>query len=52
MAEKCSSCGNPIAVMFLEKISGTYLRDKKGKKKAVCNVCQKKFSVLELRQKI
>ena len=52
MPDKCASCDNPIDVLFLEKISGTYLRDAKGKKKAVCGSCQKKFSVQDLRKKI
>jgi hypothetical protein len=52
MAEKCASCGNPIEVIFLDKISGTYLRDKKGKKRAVCSACQKSFSIESLHTRI
>jgi hypothetical protein len=49
MAEKCASCNNQIEVIFLEKINGTYLRDKKGKKKAVCSSCQKSHPIESLR---
>ena len=52
MAEKCASCGIQIEQVFLEKIDGTWLRDKKGKKRAVCAACQKKFSIDALRKKL
>jgi hypothetical protein len=52
MADKCAICDATIEIIFLEKIRGTYLKNEKGKRKAVCAVCQKKFSVEELKQKI
>jgi DNA-directed RNA polymerase subunit RPC12/RpoP len=52
MTDKCASCGKPIDTIFLEKISGTYLKNKKGKKRAVCSACQRTLSIAELRQKI
>ena len=47
MAEKCKICGNKIEVTFLGKIKGTYI-----KKKAVCQDCQKKYGMDELKNKI
>ena len=52
MSDKCAACNAPIEVIFLEKISGTYLKDKNGKKRAVCSVCQKGTTVEELRAKL
>jgi Zn-finger protein len=52
MAEKCAVCGRPIDIVFLEKIDGTYLRDRKGKKRPVCAACQKAHTVDGLRAKI
>ena len=40
---KCSICGRKIEVTFLNKIIGTYIKDKNGKMHAVCLECQKKF---------
>jgi hypothetical protein len=40
---KCSICSGKIETTFLKKIIGTYAKDKKGKKHAVCFECQKKF---------
>jgi hypothetical protein len=39
---KCEICGKRISETFLRKLIGTYVKDK-GKKKAVCFGCQKKF---------
>jgi ribosomal protein L34E len=52
MSEKCASCNKPVGTVFLEKIKGTYLRDKKNKKKPVCAACQKAHPIEELRAKI
>lgn len=52
MADKCAVCGNPVEVMFLDKISGTYLKDKKGKKRAVCSACQKSHAIETLRARL
>jgi len=49
---KCAICGKKIQTTFLNKIIGTYIRDKKGKKRTVCNECQKKYVVEELRTKL
>jgi hypothetical protein len=40
---KCEICNKKIAEAFLKKIVGTYVKDEKGKKHAVCFECQKKF---------
>ena len=32
-----------IGKLFLNKIMGTFLKDKKGKKRAICNRCQAKL---------
>jgi len=48
---KCEICTKKIESTFLEKIIGTYVKDMKGKKHAVCHSCQKKLksksSILE-----
>jgi hypothetical protein len=38
---KCEICGKKIDVTFLDKIIGTYIKDHKGKKHAICFECQK-----------
>jgi len=40
---KCEICKKKIEETFLKKILGTYVKDEKGKKHAVCFECQKKF---------
>jgi len=40
---KCNICNKKIEQTFLKKLIGTYVKDKKGKKHAVCFECQKKF---------
>ena len=52
MTEKCAVCGAEIETIFLEKINGTYLRDKKGKKRVVCSACQHANSLDDLRKKL
>lgn len=44
---KCSICSKKIETTFLNKIIGTYIKNKKGKRKAVCFECQKKFQSKE-----
>jgi len=39
---KCEICKNKIHETFLNKLVGTYVKDAKGKKHAVCFECQKK----------
>jgi len=40
---KCEICKKRIEETFLKKILGTYVKDEKSKKHAVCFECQKKF---------
>lgn len=40
---KCEICKKRIEETFLKKILGTYVKDEKVKKHAVCFECQKKF---------
>jgi hypothetical protein len=48
----CTICKNKIQETFLKKIIGTYVKDEKGKKKAVCKDCQSKLSSEEIKEKI
>lgn len=45
---KCASCKQKIDTTFLDKLVGTYVKDEKGKKYAVCFECQRAFSKKEL----
>lgn len=49
---KCHICNNKIDEGILKKIIGTYIKDKNGKKKPVCNECQSNFSDEELKEKV
>ncbi|MBN2052938.1 hypothetical protein JW756_05520 [Candidatus Woesearchaeota archaeon] len=49
---KCDVCGKKIETTFLNKIIGTVIRDEKGKKKTVCNECQKRYTTSEIRTKL
>lgn len=40
---KCETCKKKIGEIFLKKILGTYIKDKKGKKHVICSDCQKKL---------
>jgi len=44
---KCEICKKKIAQTFLGKIQGTLIKDKSGKKHAICFECQKKFKTKE-----
>ena len=44
---KCEICKKKIQEIFLNKILGTYLKDKKGKKHSVCFECQKTLKTKE-----
>jgi len=44
---KCEICKKKVEETFLKKILGTYIKDEKGKKHAVCFECQKKFPTKE-----
>ena len=40
---KCDICKAEIEVNFLNKIMGTYVKDKKGKVKVICPKCQRQL---------
>ncbi|MDD5417409.1 MAG: hypothetical protein PHW96_00795 [Candidatus Nanoarchaeia archaeon] len=40
MADKCSKCGKKIEKTFLDKIVGTYVKEK-GELKIICRDCQR-----------
>lgn len=40
---KCDICKAKIEETFLKKILGTFVKDKKGKKKVICPKCQKNY---------
>jgi uncharacterized protein with PIN domain len=40
---KCEICKKKIAELFLDKIKGTIIYDKKNKKRFVCFECQKRL---------
>ena len=44
---KCEVCKKGIEETFLKKIIGTYVKDPKGKRRAICPDCQKKFPAKE-----
>ena len=41
---KCELCTKQIETIYLEKILGTFIKDAKGKKHAVCSECHYKFN--------
>jgi hypothetical protein len=49
---KCDICGRKIETTFLNKVVGTVMRNSKGKKKTVCNECQKHNTAEELKEKL
>jgi hypothetical protein len=44
---KCELCNREIEKTFLNKIVGTLIKDKEGKKHTVCNVCQKEAESID-----
>ena len=48
---KCEICNKTIGELFLGKIMGTYIKDAKGKKHAVCNKCQKTATAEDIKEK-
>ena len=40
---KCKICKASIEETFLKKLVGGYVKDKKGKKHAICPACMKKY---------
>ena len=49
---KCTICNKKIEETFLKKPIGTHVRDGKGKRKIVCNECQSKLSIEEIKNKL
>lgn len=52
MIMNCATCNKRIEETFLRKIIGTYIKDKKGKKRPVCQTCQKNLTITQLKEKI
>ena len=48
---KCDLCGKKIDETFLNKIVGAYVKVNK-KTKVICNECQSKFSMKEIKDKL
>lgn len=48
---KCELCKDKIETTFLEKIHGTYVKVNH-KKFVICNNCQKKYSIQEIKTKL
>ena len=48
---KCELCKEKIETTFLEKLKGTYVKVNK-KLYTICNNCQKKFSMNEIKEKL
>jgi len=44
---KCDLCGQKLATTFLNKIIGTIIKDKDGKKKTICSDCQRNHQDLK-----
>ncbi len=44
---RCEICKQKVEETFLDKLIGTYVKDKNGKKHMVCFECQKKFRAKE-----
>jgi len=49
---KCDICKAKIETTFLNKVLGTYMKNKKSKKKLVCPKCQKDHTREELLKKL
>lgn len=49
---KCDLCGQKVPTTFLNKLVGTIIKDKNGKKKTICSNCQKEHSKEELKELI
>ena len=48
----CALCGKKVEETFLKKIVGSYVKNKAGKKKSVCNACQKQHSMQDIKSKL
>ena len=52
---KCELCKNAVQTTFLNKVLGTYIYTKQGKKKTkhtICPNCQKSFSLADIKKKL
>ena len=49
---KCHVCNSKVDEGILGKFIGTFVKNSKGKKRLVCNSCQSKLSVDELKEKV
>lgn len=49
---KCEICKKNIETTFLNKIIGSYVKDKKGKKHMVCPECQQKYTKTQMIEKL
>jgi hypothetical protein len=49
---KCEICKKNVEKTFLDKMIGGIVKDKKGKKHTVCPECQRKYSKLEMLEKL
>ncbi|NQU98031.1 hypothetical protein HQ533_01055 [Candidatus Woesearchaeota archaeon] len=49
---KCDFCGKKLETTFLNKIVGTYMKNKKSKRKVVCPKCQKDHTREKLLKKL
>ena len=48
---KCDVCKNDITELLMGKIKGTYIKANK-KTLKICSVCQKTYTVNELKEKV
>jgi len=48
----CAICKKKIEKTFLNKIIGSYVKNEKGKKKAICPTCQKAKTIDEIKKEI
>lgn len=45
---KCDICKEKVQTTFLNKVLGTYVKDKNNKRRLVCSECQSKLSQEEI----
>jgi hypothetical protein len=49
---KCDICGKKVETIFLGKLLGSQVKNKAGKKKVVCQNCQRALSMDEIKERI
>lgn len=49
---KCAICNEKVQTTFLNKLVGTYQRNSKGKREAICKSCQQELSKEEIKEKL